>query len=293
MTLEEVIRQRLAEATKETETTTPVVEAKIEDKSKVDPEAVGATDEVDTKPKVKKEITKESVPTQVADLLESEGLSAEFKESAVTIFEAAVTDRVIQIEENLKKEFDSQLVEAKEELDNDIDGFLSEVVSKWKQDNEVAIKSNFKTQLAESFIDGLKALIAEHNIDVPQDKEDALAVALSEVDKLNESIAAANAEKQSLQEQINTLKAGQILESFKTKMAQTEFDRFEQLTESINFVDETQYTKQLNIVLENFGAKSKTITPVVESVIEVPTTIVTESNSDVNVYANYITKQNR
>lgn len=307
-TLDEVIKQRLAEAT------TQVEEAKkIELKTEADPETVGKTDEVDTKPTIKKELTKEettvevvvpvvvedqkieakTVSSQVASLLEAEGLSEEFKTQAVTIFEAAVTDRVLQIEEGLKTEFDSQLAEAKAELDNDIDGFLSEAIQQWKQENEVAIKSNFKSQLAESFMDGMKALIAEHNIDVPEGKEDALEVALGEVDKLNESIVAKEAEMLTLQEQVNGMKSEKILESFKEKMTQTEFDRFVQLTESVKFKDEAQYEKQLNVVLENFGSKpvEKINTPIVEIVTEAVHTIVTESNTDMSAYANYINKK--
>lgn len=233
-----------------------------------------------------------TVSSQVSALLEAEGLSEEFKTQAVTIFEAAVADRVLQIEEGLKTEFDSQLAEAKAELDNDIDGFLSEAIQRWKQDNEVAIKTNFKSQVAESFIDGMKALIAEHNIEVPVGKEDALEVALGEVDKLNESIVERDADMQTLQEQVNAMKAEKILESFKEKMTQTEFDRFVQLTESVKFKDETQYAKQLTIVLENFGSTKKTEVKKTEVVLEAlsegTTTIVTESNSAMSVYANYL-----
>lgn len=240
-------------------------------------------------------ILKEFVSDQVSALLEAEGLSQEFKEQAVTIFEAAVTDRVLQIKEELQEEFEAQLAEAKSEMEDDIDGFLSEAILQWKAENEVAIKSNFKTQLAESFIDGMKALIAEHNIDVPEGQEDALEVALKEVEKLNEQFSTKDQEIGSLQEQINQLKADKILESFKSKMTQTEFDRFSQLTESVKFKDEGQYEKQLNVVLENFGSTKKETKPVMteqvitEQIADVK--IVKESDSKVNAYAQFLSKK--
>lgn len=296
MTLEEVIKQRLNEAQKQS------VVAPVKD---AEPEEVGTVAksddtpvEVDTAPKMKKKkvtLTKESstVSDQVSALLEAEGLSDEFKEQAVTIFEAAVKDRVLQLQEELQQDFDTQLAEAKSELEDDIDGFLSEAIQQWKQENEVAITSNFKSQVAESFMDGMQALLAEHNVEVPEGKENALEVALSEVEKLNEQFGVKQDEINALQEQVNTLKAAQILESFKSKMTVTEFARFSQLTESVKFKDESQYKKQLNVVLENFGATKKD-TPVK---VEVSESVITEQVAPtkqldaVQSYAQFLSKR--
>lgn len=243
--------------------------------------------------KVKPRLVEQSVSSQVAALLESEGLSDEFKEQAVTIFEAAVTDRVLQIQEELEKEFDAQLAEAKEQMDKDIDGFLNEAIAKWQEENQVAIETNFASQRNESFMDGLSKLIAEHNIEVPEGKEDALEVALEEVEALKESAEAHASELVALQEQISSMKAEQILESFKSKMTQTEFDRFKQLVESVEFVDAEKYTKQLNVVLENFGSKSKAETKPESVVTITESTQVVEHtvNSNVAHYAAFLKKK--
>lgn len=339
MTLEEIIRQRLAESTEQSKPEVVVekqlktiTEAELEAMSEEEIKAIDeeqldelskttladfklgkeSTKKVnknvqDTKNELQessdkhatgistsvKKLTKEdTVSSQVASLLEAEGLSEEFREQAVTIFEAAVTDRVLQIEEGLKEEFESNLAEAKKELNKDIDGFVSEAIQQWKQDNLVAINSNFKSQMAESFMDGLQALISEHNIEVPEDKEDALVIAMSEVDKLNEAIVAKDTEMSDLQEQVNTMKAEKLLESFKEKMTVTEFDRFVQLTESIKFKDESQYEKQLTIVLENFGKKQEIAKVIVEEVVTLPVeTLVTENHSRVAQYAKHLSKK--
>lgn len=332
MTLEEIIKQRLAEATAHLEAAT-VTEAAACGTKKQEATALNPEDEVIVSPKKKvtvtkesldemtpeqvsaidveqldevskatlaayckkaepaEKMTKESVSSQVTALLEAEGLSDDFKLQAVTIFEAAVTDRILQIEENMEKEFDEQLAEAVAEIESDIDGFVNDAILEWKQTNEVAIKQNFKTHMNESFVDGLMSLLAEHNIDITPGKEDALEVALKEVTKLEESVKEADAEKQELQEQINQLKASKILESFSSKMTQTEFDRFTQLTESINYVSETQYTKQLSIVLENFSVfKAPAPTQIVEDTTTkaLPVEVVIESNSNVAQYAKFI-----
>jgi len=284
MTLEEIIKDRLKAATAQLSEAKKPEEVKAEE-PKETAEDKGVEDTVSTSVKADKKPVKEevaevsapevteaksSVSSQVSALLEAEGLSDEFKTQAVTIFEAAVADRVLSIQEEMQKEFDAQLAEAKEQLDNDIDEFLSEAVAQWQKDNEVAIKTNFNTQVTESFMDGLRSLIAEHNIEVPEGKEDALATALSEVESLKESFKEQEAAQAALQEQIKQFESKALLESFRSKMTVVEYDRFVQLTESIKFETAEQYEKQLTIVLENFGSAAKKVAkPVVEEVTEV------------------------
>lgn len=314
MKLEDIIRKQLAEATEQLQEAKKVPELK----EPAEADEVGGEDKVDLKPTMKKEkeapvkeevvadeakpevVVAEDKPSKVSDqvsaLLEAEGLSEEFKLQAVTIFEAAVTDRVLQLQEELKQDFDTQLAEAKAQMESDIDGFLSEAVAKWHEENEVAIKSNFNTQVAESFMDGLSKLIAEHNIEVPTGKEDALVTALSEVDKLNEELKAREDEVKAIQETVKKLEASKILESFKEKMTSTEFDRFTQLTESVAFSTEDQYKKQLNIVLENFGSKQKPapVSQKVEIISEEvvgATKVETITHSNVEKYAAFLGKK--
>lgn len=295
MTLEERIKQMLEESTKQTEVTTEEVAPVTEE---VTEEVAPVTEEVAAPAKKTKAIKEDSqVSSQVTALLEAEGLSEEFKLQAVTIFEAAVTDRVIQIQEELEAEYEEKLDEAKADLETNIDGFLNEAVQEWADNNQVAIESNFKTRLAESFMDGLQSLLAEHNIDLPEESEDALEIALDEVNKLEEQVSSVDEVIAEMQEEINALKAEKILESFSEKMTSTEFDRFVQLTESVKFKDETQYAKQLSIVLENFGKitanKEEQEEQIFEQVVEVPSAqpIVTETFSAVNRYAQYLTKK--
>jgi len=302
MTLEERIKQMLEESTKQTEVTTEEVAPATEEVTEVTEVATPATEEVTeevaTPAKKTKSIKEDSqVSSQVTALLEAEGLSEEFKLQAVTIFEAAVTDRVLQIQEELEAEYNEKLDEAQAELETNIDGFLNEAVQEWADNNQVAIESNFKTRLAESFMDGLQSLLAEHNIDLPEESEDALEIALDEVNKLEEQVSSVDEVIADMQEEINALKAEKILESFSEKMTSTEFDRFVQLTESVKFKDETQYAKQLSIVLENFGKinanMEKQEEQIFEQVVEVPSAqpIVTETFSAVNRYAQYLTKK--
>jgi hypothetical protein len=274
----------------------PAFVSDAEDKKKKSLRA--ATNRMGGIDKAADKITKESedqstVSDQVSALLEAEGLSEDFKLQAVTIFEAAVSDRVMQIEEELKQEYQEALDEATAEMEKNIDGFMSEAIQQWMIDNKLAVETNFKHKLQESFIDGLTALLAEHNIELPAESENALDVALDQITSLEESIESASAREAELMEQIADMKATSILESFRSKMPATTFDRFVQLTENINYTDEAQYARQLDIVYENFGK----VTAVVESA---PARQITESiaqpavaedlNESVEFYAQYMSK---
>ena len=219
--------------------------------------------------------TKPEVAKQVAALLEAEGLSEEFKLQAVTIFEAAVTDRVMQIEESLNEKFEERVAEAEAKFESDkaelatkIDGFLNESAQKWATDNEVAIKTGFRVKLAESFMDGLAALLKEHNVTLAEESEDALQVALDRVSELESTVSEEVAKTAAVTEQLNAVKAAAVLESYRDKMTATAFDRFVQLTESVKFSEQGQYETQLRIVFENFGSDQA---PIVESLTKTET----------------------
>lgn len=279
MTLEEKIKAMLAEEASVDE----VVEGKDCDDKDMDDEDDEESN-VETNPKMKKDEAcgkmkkeeteevssdvnenKTSVSEQVSALLSAEGLSEDFRLQAVTIFEAAVSDRVLQIEKQLQEEFDNKLNEAKDELATNIDGYLSEAVLQWVSENKVEMVKSFKAELNESFIDGLRQLFVEHNIELPEESVNALEVSIAENEELSNEIAKREEMIAEMQIEINKMKQEKILESYKSKMTQTEFDRFNSLIESIVFESEEQYTKQLNIVKENFSVVKTPVSPSVVS----------------------------
>lgn len=305
MTLEERIKLMLEESEEKSEPTKYQAKKgkKVVDTDDSDDESKDMADDVpsvdiSTKVKSKAKLAVDGqVSEQVSALLDAEGLSEDFKLQAVTIFEAAVSDRVLQLTEDLEAQFETKLDEEKEKIENNIDGFLNEAVAQWAKDNEVSIQSNFKTRIAESFMSGLHDLLAEHNINLPTESEDALDIALEQVNTLEEAVTAAKNETKALKAEINEVRAERIQESFKEKMTSTEFDRFVQLTESIKYVSNTQYEKQLNIVLENFGkTASKSVAPKVSYLSEevsspAVSTILVENESSINQYAAYMVKK--
>ncbi len=105
------------------------------------------------------------IEEDVNALLEGEELSEEFQEKARTIFEAAIKTRVAEIKEQLQSSYEESLVEQvqsiREELTGRLDAYLEYVADEWIQENELAVEHGLKTEMTESFLQGMKSLFED------------------------------------------------------------------------------------------------------------------------------------
>ena len=103
-------------------------------------------------------------------LVAGEELSEEFRVKAATIFEAAVTSKVNAEVAALQEAFESTLTEEVEkvqtELAEKVDDYLTYAAESWMKENALQIEHGIKTEMAESFFNGLKGLFLEHNFTV-------------------------------------------------------------------------------------------------------------------------------
>ena len=107
-----------------------------------------------------------SIEEDVEALLAGEELSEEFQEKARTIFETAINAKVVEIQEQLKSTYEEALVEEiatiKEGLEERLDAYLEYVADEWIQENALQIEHGLKTEMTESFLQGMKGLFEEH-----------------------------------------------------------------------------------------------------------------------------------
>lgn len=203
---------------------------------------------------MKEESSKEEFTIEVA--FEGEDLSEEFKEKAVTIFEAAVSAKVESIkadlEEQSRKQVEEQVAEVTSKLSDQIDNYLNYVVEQWMQENEIAIESSLRTEITEEFIDGLRDLFAENYIEIPEDKLDVLESLASKVEeleaKLNESI---NSNIQ-LSGTVKEYAKESIFAKVAEGLTVSQKEKFSSLAEGVDYIDDETYAKKLQIVKENY-----------------------------------------
>ena len=156
-------------------------------------------DEEDEKEKAMKEAfaeIEEEIQEDVSALLSGEDLSEEFRDKAKLVFESALNARTQQIEEAIQYHYEQRLVEEveliKEELTERLDSYLEYVADEWVQENALAIDQGIKSEMTESFLQGMKSLFEEHYVTIPEEKYDVIESMVDKLDemetKLNEQI---------------------------------------------------------------------------------------------------------
>ena len=201
------------------------------------------------------------IEEDVNALLGGEELSEEFREKAKVIFEAALKSKVAEVTESLEQKYaaklDEQVAEAKEELAERVDSYLEYVSDEWFQENALVIEHALKTEMTESFLQGMRGLFEEHYVSIPDEKYDVVESMVEKLDdmetKLNEQI-----EKNiSLNKRLAESVADGILDQVSEGLAVTQKEKLASLSESVEFESEESYREKLETLKESYFASKK------------------------------------
>jgi len=210
-------------------------------------------DEEDGKKKMEESI---SIEEDVDALLAGEDLSEEFRDKAKLIFEAAINSKISEIYESLETHYENQLVEQVEEIKLElaerVDSYLEYVADEWLQENALVVEQGLKTEMTESFLQGMKGLFEEHYVSIPEDKYDVIESMVDKLDemetKLNEQIERNIALNQRLAESV----ADVILSDVSEGLATSQKDKLASLSESVEFESEVNYREKLATLREAY-----------------------------------------
>jgi nucleoid DNA-binding protein len=203
------------------------------------------------------------IEDDVNALLGGEELSEQFKAKAKTIFEAALKSKVSEIKEALEVQYSEALAEevevVKADLKERVDAYLEYVSDEWFAENALAIEGGLKTEMTESFLEGMKGLFEEHYVSIPEDKYDVLESMVVKLDdmetKLNEQIE----KNVSLNKRLAESVADGILDQVSEGLASTQKEKLASLAESVEFESEEEYREKLEILKESYF--SRTVSP--------------------------------
>ena len=257
-----------------------VKEETEEDEDLVDEEEVDEDEEVvaeescedeeeDPKPKKGKKSPKEDpeededemkedfdIEEDVNALLAGEELSEEFQEKARTIFEAAIRSKVADIKEELQETYENALIEEieviKEGLVDRVDAYLEYVADEWVSENALAVEHGLKTEMTESFLQGMRGLFEDHYVSIPEDRYDVIESMVDKLDemegKLNEQIERNVALNRRLAESVADVIFADVAEG----LALSQKDKLASLAENVEFDSEANYREKLVTLRESY-----------------------------------------
>ena len=251
---EEPVKEEEIVSEEETTTDEVVSEEETTENQEVVAEEEATEEEVVAEDKV-------DVEEDLNALIAGEELSEDFQEKARVIFETAIKTKVAEAKEQLEEEnkvkLEEQLVSTKKELVERVDSYLEYVAEEWLKENQLAVENGLKTEMTESFLNGMKSLFEEHYVSIPEEKYDVIESMVDKLDemesKLNEQIEKNVALNKRLAESV----ADVILADVSEGLALSQKEKLASLAENVEFDSEESYREKLVTLRESyFSAKA-------------------------------------
>ena len=217
-----------------------------------------------------KKVTKEDIDVSddVKALFGEEDLSEEFKESATTIFEAAVVSKINEVLDTVSVDMDAELEveldESIQTLSTRLDDYLEYVVEEWVKENEIAIESGIRAEIVENFMGGLRTLFTENYVDIPEEKVDLVDELAAKVQELEASVNEEMEKNIDISKQLQEIKKEQIIESISDGLSENQSDKLKSLADGVEFESEEDYTKKLETVKENYFPSEEVVSEIAD-----------------------------
>jgi len=227
-------------------------------------------------------------------LVESEAtLSDGFKDKAATIFEAAVksklSEEISRIEESYSVELAEEIASTKSDLVEKIDGYLNYVVENWMKENQIAIQSGLRAEIAENFMNGLKDLFVESYVDVPEAKEDLVDDLAEQVEELETALNSQTAKNIEMTEELELFQRYEVIREHAHGLAETEVEKLAKLAEDLDYIDEETFSAKVKTIKDSYFTKEAKTLEVGADLVE-ETTADAEVSSSMDVYLQALRK---
>ena len=228
------------------------------------------TEEEGTEVVAEEEVTEEEVIEEInveedlQALIAGEELSEEFQDKARTIFETAIKTKVAEIKEELNDSYAAALVEEldsiKSGLTERVDSYLEYVADEWIQENALQVEAGLKTEMTESFLEGMKSLFEEHYVTIPEEKYDVLNSMVDKLDEMENKLNEQIERNMALNSRLAESTADVIFADVAEGLADTQKEKLATLAENVEFESESDYREKLGTLKESYFP-TKTSTP--------------------------------
>ena len=193
---------------------------------------------------------------QLQNLFSGENLSEDFMGKASVVFEAALNERTEAIRQSVLAEsatlVEQEVGNAVNELATRLDEYLSYAVDEWMKENKLAVESGIRTEISESFINGLKSLFETHYIEVPESKQDILEDLFSDNQELETSLNEQIQTNMRIKQELEQTAARGIFMEAVSDLTQVDAERLASLANSISYTSPQEFHNKLVVLKENY-----------------------------------------
>tara|TARA_R100000008_G_C3561551_1_gene156517 strand:- start:280 stop:1242 length:963 start_codon:yes stop_codon:yes gene_type:complete len=231
-------------------------------------------------------------------LFSDENLSEEFASKVRVVFEAAVNAKIEDYATDIQESYDEvvkeQLTGVVSELSEKLDDYLNYVVTEWMEENELAVERGIKSDIAESFINGIKNLFENHYIDVPNERYDVLDELFEANEQLQNQLNDQIERNVDLFHELKNARAQEIFVESTQDLTETQKEKFFDLAKNVAYEDENSFAGKLHALKENYfplqpeGILTESIDPMAE---EGTQKAVLSEDSSMNAYVNHLSHQ--
>lgn len=193
------------------------------------------------------------------DMCTAQGLNEDFTDKATDLFEAAVVvagKKYMGLLESAAEGYIAEsLNEYQDKIQDKMNTYLEYVVNEWVEENRIALEAGSRTQIAESFMDGLKGLLESHYVELPVGKKDLYESAIDKGQEILEQLNTQTSLNESLQEQVNQLNKKLIIESAVQGMPLVKAEKVRELAEAVDFEDSNKFSGKVQFITESVTGK--------------------------------------
>ena len=202
------------------------------------------------------EIAEFDIEEDVTALLSGEELSEEFQSKARIIFEAAIRNKVAIAKEELQAAYEEKLTEelatVRTSLSERVDAYLEYVADEWMAENAIAVEHGLRTEMTESFLQGMHSLFSEHYVAIPEERFDVVESMVEKLDEMESKLNEQIERNVGLNNRLGTVVAEGIFFEVSEGLAETQKDKLSALAESVEFDSETGYREKLESLKESY-----------------------------------------
>ena len=202
-------------------------------------------------------------------------LSEEAQEKIAILFKTAVDAQVkhhvAEEAARLEDAYDAKLAEAKEQMMEQADQYLTSVVNEWTEANAPAIEHKLKHDIMESFMADLSDLFKKHNINVSESEYKLAESLQADNDALAAKLSEAKLHAERVADELSEAKKELTRLHLSEGMTELDKAKFFELMESHAEERADKFEKTAKIVKESFfGKKREEVKAIDESVQEAP-----------------------